>query len=379
MTDLSRLTVSLTKYGAHLVARVINSNDPTDVLKNTGDPLPDTGQARKNLSALPDDSLPPVWAKAKLLGTEAVEALVLVAIIFSHHTLISTMQGASDRSGFSGRIARDKDLDGKEFSNFARVMEQLGYADPSDQRGFRFNLTHLFDINGLGPAVAELLAIKLAFAGWTGQNSIASEAVRLNLHRVLGTTAKEFDDWLTADAPPSLPPLSDEDEEFFEGIDPDDSISSFEFKPGHTPRDVGPLPRSASARSKAERLHNDMQNRLFDYLVNQLGEDSVGTEQGTGSGTSIDIVTRQGRNFTFYEIKTARNIRACIRQAVPQLLEYAYWPDECRANELVIVGPHAISDEARKFIVLLQDRFSIPISYRQYDAAANVFYPFGEM
>ena len=48
----------------------------------------------------------------------------------------------------------------------------------------------------------------------------------------------------------------------------------------------------------------------------------MGTENSTSIGTEIDIVTKHGDEYDLYEIKTALDIRLCIREALSQLLEY---------------------------------------------------------
>jgi hypothetical protein len=44
------------------------------------------------------------------------------------------------------------------------------------------------------------------------------------------------------------------------------------------------------------------------------------------TGGRIDLVVRTGEGYEFYEIKTYGSARACIREAIGQLLEYAMWP-----------------------------------------------------
>ena len=59
-------------------------------------------------------------------------------------------------------------------------------------------------------------------------------------------------------------------------------------------------------------------------LASQYGKDNVGAENASGIGTRIDVLVRRGNEYWFYEIKTAQSPRACLRQAVGQLLEYAF-------------------------------------------------------
>lgn len=374
MTDISRLKVSLTKHNAHKVASLLKKYRASQILDNLNEVHAEEAQALKNLSVQPGNKVPDVWAKAKKLGDNAVDALVLVGIIFSHHQLISAMVNASDRSEFSGRIERDKQLTAKAYTNFVQIIDQLGYATKRDYNGVSFNLRSMFEIPGLGPLVGELLGYKLAAANWDGKGTIADEAVAQDFHRVFGVTSKELKDWIATDTQPEAAgtQLLPKDEEFFQAKDEGATPKAFEFKSGHEERSVEPVTRTASARTQANQLHNDIQNRLYAHLKNKLGKDNVGTEIDTGSGTSIDVATQEKNKVTFYEIKTGKSVRASIRQAIPQLLEYAYWPDGKRADELVIVSHLPITKTAERYLKYLREQFKLPLSYRQFDMAKNV-------
>lgn len=374
MTDLNRLKVSLTKHNAHKIARLLRNHPAGEVFGRLDEVWAEPAQARKNLSTLPGDTLPPVWSKAQALGADAIDALVLIAIIFSHRDLIAAMSQASRRHGFSGRIERGKQLEGKAYTNFVRIIDQLGYATQLEPEGVTFNLKGMFSISGLGALVRELLELKLLEAKWDRANDVSREASRLGFHAVFGITAKELKAWLSLDArpPAAAPAITAKDEQFFQEETEGPPAKTFEFKSGHVERDVDPVTRSASSKSTVNRLHNDIQNRLYAYLKKQLGSRNVGTELDAGSGTAVDVVTRHRGKTTFYEIKTAPSVRACIRQALPQLLEYAFWPEEERADELVIVSHLAPTAAAGRYVKHLRQKFNLPLSYRQFDLAADV-------
>lgn len=374
MTDLSRLKVSLTKHNAHKVARLLKEYKASEVFDRLDEVSAERAQARKNLSTLAGDALPPVWHKVQALGSDAIDALVLVAIIFSHEELILGMAEASDRQGFIGRIERGTQLAGKPYTNFARIIDQLGYATKLEYAGVTFNLKAMFDIPGLGPLVSELLELKLAEAKWDGSNSLASEVVALGFHKVFGVTADELKAWLALGAQPSAAAsaVSAKDQEFFQDETEGSNGKKFKFTPGHTERNVEPVTKSASQKSKANQLHNDIQNKLYSHLKDELGASSVGTEIDTGSGTSIDLATHHKGKTTFYEIKTGPSVRSSIRQALPQLLEYAFWPDEQRANALIIVSHLPMTADAKRYLQYLREQFNLPISYQQFDVKKGV-------
>lgn len=373
MTNLSRLIVSLTKHNAHKIASLLKDYKEEQILDKLDEVHADEAQTKKNLSVGEGNKLPAVWGKAKKIGDSAIDALVLVGIVFSHHELIEAIVDASDKAGFSGRIVRGNQLKGKAYTNFARVIDQLGFATKVDYSGVSFTLKPMFEIPGFGPLVAELLGYKLDTAGWDRTNGIADEAISQRFHKAFGISAKEFKKWVSKGVQPSaagtrfLP----KDEEFFQAEDEGGVIKPFVFKDGHTDRAVDPAMRAASAKTKANHLHNDIQNKLYAFLKGTLGAACVGTEVDTGCGTSVDIVTKQGDKVAFYEIKTSSSVRTNIRQALPQLLEYAFWPTEKRANELVIVSHLRLTAGGRQYLEHLRKQFGLPITYRQFDLNKN--------
>lgn len=373
MTNLSRLIVSLTKHNAHKIASLLKDYKAEQILGKLGEVHAEEAQAKKNLSVQKGNKVPAVWGQAKEIGDSAIDALVLVGIVFSHYELIEAIVNASDRAGFSGRIERGNQLKGKAYTNFARVIDQLGFATKLDYPGVSFTLKPMFEIPGFGPLVGELLGYKLDAAGWDRTNSIANESIKQGFHKVFGVSATEFERWVSKGAQPTaagtrfLP----KDEEFFQAEDEGGVVRPFVFKEGHTDRAVDPVVRIASAKTKANQLHNDIQNKLHAFLQGLLGAACVGTEVDTGCGTSVDVVTKQGNKITFYEIKTSPSVRTNIRQALPQLLEYAFWPTEKRASELVIVSHLRLTPAGNQYLEHLREQFGLPITYRQFDLENN--------
>ena len=110
-----------------------------------------------------------------------------------------------------------------------------------------------------------------------------------------------------------------------------------------------------------------IQAAFFDYLVGIHGEENVSGEQDSGNGTSVDVAVKKGMRLTYYEIKTGLSAQSCIREALGQLLEYAYWPGNQRAGKLVIVGEAKYDAKAKAYIKSLQDEFALPIEYKRFD------------
>lgn len=141
------------------------------------------------------------------------------------------------------------------------------------------------------------------------------------------------------------------------------------FRPGCN---VKPATTTAS---QAERVldvslrHNTLQLALYRELADTHGEENVGTEITYVPGSSIDVVVQATDGLSFYEIKTASSAKACLREALGQLLEYAYWPGSETPKELVVVGEAPLTNDGKRYVDLLRARFSLPLSYRRISVA----------
>jgi len=378
MTDLRTLNVSLTKHGAHKIATLLDKYDKDEVLKHLSGSEPgvniELAQAKKTLCASSRGAVPALWNEAKQRGSETVNALVLIGIIFSHHELISAMKGSTGNRQFSGKIIRGKHVDGKAYTNFAHTIEELGYSVEHSPNHVEYDLHKLFHISGFNKLVIELLKLKLESAGWEKKNSIVDESIRLGFHDVFSLTKAQFSTWLSIG---TLEDVGDsrqlpKDLDFFLNAEDNAPSSPFVFEPGHSSKKTGTVKVKPSKKeSTATLLHNEIQNALYARLVKKYGKDSVCTECPTGQGTLIDVVVKTSSSCWFYEIKTAESVKGCIRQALPQLLEYAYWHGkDDKANRLIIVSPLPITKEAEKYLNFLRKKFKLEIYYEQHQISA---------
>jgi hypothetical protein len=150
--------------------------------------------------------------------------------------------------------------------------------------------------------------------------------------------------------------------------------TGFQFKPGCTVK----LARTTGSLQERELnitlRHNELQRALHNHLASVYSTDDVGTERESAGG-QVDVVVRRGDTFWFYEIKTAMSARACIRQALSQLLEYSFWPGGQEAEKLVIVGEAPLDRGAELYLTILRKRFALPIEYAQFDMATGRLNP----
>ena len=112
-------------------------------------------------------------------------------------------------------------------------------------------------------------------------------------------------------------------------------------------------------------LHNQVQDHLVKYLETKFPKHRVVREVRIREhGTSIDVVReRPDKRRTFYEVKVLPTLRACILEALGQLLEYAHWPSESLATELVIVSHHESDPEVAAYLTKLGEAYGLHLGY----------------
>jgi sporulation protein YlmC with PRC-barrel domain len=130
--------------------------------------------------------------------------------------------------------------------------------------------------------------------------------------------------------------------------------------------DRNETPRKAVFKKEVEYdpYHSKMQNALKRLLKESYQDeyDKVCIEKGR-----IDIKARtKSKKWHYFEIKTDTP-KNCIRSALGQIMEYAYWPDSERAEKLIIVGRSPLDNDAARYIGYIRDKFRIPVYYRSLD------------
>ena len=240
-----------------------------------------------------------MWDKVCSLGQDAINALILIGIIFSHHDLIRAMKRSTDATRpFRGTIVRDVHLRDKSYTNFAHTLEELGYSTEHTDQRVSYDLRPIFGIKRLNLLVVELLELKLKAARWNRSNTVIDELLSHNFHEVFSISEEQFKNWLlwgTLTVPVLEDVLTGDDQHFFEtGTDLPGDGKGFLFSSGHNPKKIGKVRISLGKKkhTTAELLHNKMQNMLYLQLADEYGEANVGTEVATGADTFIDVVLR---------------------------------------------------------------------------------------
>ena len=124
-------------------------------------------------------------------------------------------------------------------------------------------------------------------------------------------------------------------------------------------------------KTEIDRFHYKMQNSAYKQLVKIYGNNNIRTERPIGIGLAVDLSVKDGISEIFYEFKTSNSVRACIREALSQLLEYSYYPNKERAKKLIIVSQNPINKQAKDYLSKIRSQFNIPVYYKKYDTNKN--------
>jgi len=338
---------------------------PDDILAHVDDDALgihiDAAQTAKNLSIGSANKIPAYWRKAEEFGDLALRSLVLLAICHSHHLLIETLSASKPRLG-NGLVLRGQIIDEKAYTNLCDDFLELGFCLSKNDHGFEYDFGTIFELGKFPKLVVSMIRDKLAACGLDANATdaqVIDAALTVELNQVIGLTPLEYRNWLT-DGPLEL-------EDAHDPLTSDKQLSetdSLHFLAGHIPRSCENRSFPTTGRKiSITQLHNHIQNELYELLVEDYGADSVGTEQLVGNANRIDLVVKSDRQVRFYEIKTSKRARIAIRQAIPQLLEYAFYPNQNRADVLIIVAPGEPTSDDLSYISHLRRKFGIPIEY----------------
>jgi hypothetical protein len=256
-------------------------------------------------------------------------------------------------------IKRGSVITGKAYTNFAHTIDQFGYSIEHTPDFISFDISRIFYKFYLSKFVFEIIRMKLTEAGWDRKNSVIEECQNLALNNAFGLSGDAFGTWLDGniEADPAKLKKVKAERDFAKGI---------KFRKGHNTKYEGKIEVKSFDKHTATLLHNRIQNKVYEILKEDFPDDEIGTEVPSNTG-SIDIVKKRKDDLTFYEIKTTSNVRTNIRQALSQLLEYAYWNRIEGIERLIIVSPSQPTSEAIRYLDILRNKFSVPVYYQYFD------------
>lgn len=216
---LDALAVSLTKNGYLKVSEIIKKHPRNEILNNISGVYEginiDPAQIKNMLSY--DEStnqFPEVWDEIRAYGPDAIDALVLISIIYSHKALIEVFSN-SKLSEMRGCLKRD-DLTDKTYTNLIYSMSHLGMCPLSKGASETYyDVSPLFRLD-IGRLVKNVIKLKLQRTGWTEPSSedyfsrsFYEQCAFYKFPDVLGISIEQFQMWLEGDEvkkeePPSI-------------------------------------------------------------------------------------------------------------------------------------------------------------------------------
>jgi len=125
--------------------------------------------------------------------------------------------------------------------------------------------------------------------------------------------------------------------------------------------------RAAVAGTRYSPQHVRLQNALYDHLCKIHGKKAVGYERA-----NVDLTLNKNGSTTYFEIKIAPTAKSCIRQALGQLLEYSHYPDQSRAERLVVVGDGEPREGDIAYLRHIRENFKIPIYYQRWELESGI-------
>ncbi|RKH28676.1 hypothetical protein D7X12_40085 [Corallococcus sicarius] len=140
-------------------------------------------------------------------------------------------------------------------------------------------------------------------------------------------------------------------------------------KAAATTKSPGSYVRPSTGPVVVDLAHNALQAEIYDALRREHGKDAIVLEEDF-----VDIKVRLSNRLVFIEIKSVASAKAAIREALGQLLEYAYFePEDGVHPEFLVVAQGMTTPDVESYLALVRTRFNIPITYRHYVRGSKQF------
>ena len=151
----------------------------------------------------------------------------------------------------------------------------------------------------------------------------------------------------------------------------ENAIGTFEFEPGRDD-DEETSSTSSYTREKKEveikHLHKQISKALTKYLISIYGNNNVRAEHPIkGDQRRMDLLVQTKNLYYLYEIKTYTSIKTSIREAVGQLLEYAFHSRIGQPIEMIIISHTPADNSIVKYMEFLREHLKMPLYYQYFD------------
>lgn len=119
--------------------------------------------------------------------------------------------------------------------------------------------------------------------------------------------------------------------------------------------------RRAIAATQISQEHDFLQQQIYKFLAGKYGPKNVLMEEN-----HVDIRCAIDKKLHFIEIKSEPRPKLAIREAIGQLLEYAYFPPHTTPEPcLHVAAPGSMTPEVRNYLELIRKRFRLHVRYHQ--------------
>jgi hypothetical protein len=108
-----------------------------------------------------------------------------------------------------------------------------------------------------------------------------------------------------------------------------------------------------------QRMHNELQNQLRRILEQFHGSKAVAMEENF-----VDLAVTLPDRYILFEVKSSPSPTQCIREALGQILHYAWRNGHPQMNvEFYVVGPLPLQPSDAEFLEYIKSRTGLPLSY----------------
>lgn len=125
-----------------------------------------------------------------------------------------------------------------------------------------------------------------------------------------------------------------------------------------TAKNTAPQTRSGTSLYIAQQFHNVLQENMKKILENKYGEKNVIMEKDY-----VDLKVMLPNEIILYEVKSSLYAGECIREALGQIMSYAYADKDIRQKRLVIAGRNEPNQDEENFIKYIKKNLKLDFSY----------------
>lgn len=248
--------------------------------------------------------------------------------------------------------------------------------------GQYFYVGHIKQLEGISKQESEVIYKEYRFRNWLPEMEKTLVEVEADVAKFRSVDPQLFCNVRFKPANvvemPEMEELSDMDENVttdrfklldFKGIMKVEVVQAVDDEDEGNFKNTNPRKRTFNSEQVYDPYHDKMQNAIVEHLRSdpKYGYKHVYIEK---SRVDVKAVNNLGE-WDYFEIKT-ESPKRCVREALGQVMEYAYYPSIERAKNIIIVGDTLPDPSTIQYLDYLRDRFSLPVSYRFFDFPNNV-------